>query len=111
MSGISGVSGSSSGVVGSQSGPGSGDLAGLSGFEAGDLGDAQIKAILAELDLDIANVARGGKFAALKYDVPGAAGRGVDRAANLKALLEARRYYEGLLSSLPGVAVSRAEFE
>ncbi|MEM7810397.1 MAG: hypothetical protein AAF532_02825 [Planctomycetota bacterium] len=87
------------------------DLSGLDGLAGDDLGEVQVKAILNQIDLDIANLVRDGKLAALKYNVPGAAGRGGDRAANLSALLAARKHYEDLLRALPAEACSRAEFE
>jgi len=60
------------------------------------LTEKQIDGILAQIDLDISNLLRDGKLAALKYSVPGAGGRSTDRAANLNALLEARKYYAQL---------------
>ena len=62
-----------------------------------------------QIDLDITNLLRDGKWSALKYAVPGAAGRTADRAGNLRALLEARAYYQGLLTSRPGWEVSVGE--
>lgn len=70
------------------------DLAELQGEEPTA---EQILGILNQIDLDIANLARDGKLAALKYGVPGSPGASTDRAANLRALLEARKHYEGVL--------------
>ena len=72
-----------------------------------DLTEDQIKGILAQIDLDITNLLRDGKLSALKYGIPGQGGRSTDRAANLKALLEARRHYQNLLTSLPSWEVSQ----
>jgi hypothetical protein len=48
-------------------------------------------------------------LAALKYSIPGAAGRSADRAINLKTLLEARAHYQGLLNQMPAWEVSHGE--
>ena len=82
------------------------DLNDLSSVSGGDLTEAQIKGILAQIDLDITNLLRDGKLSALKYATAGPAGQSTDRAANLQALLEARRRYEQLLQSLPAWEVS-----
>lgn len=74
------------------------DLSTLSGHE---LTPVQLYGILGQIDLDIANLLRDGKLAALKYGVGGPAGSQTDRAANLQALLAARDHYQQLLSSLP----------
>ncbi len=79
----------------------------LEGVEGEGLTEGRIQGILAQIDLDIVNLARDGKLAAVKYAVPGAAGRSMDRAAGMKALLEARRHYERLLGELPAMVVSR----
>jgi hypothetical protein len=84
------------------------DLVTLEGLEGAATSEGQVRGILQQIDLDIANLARDGKLAALKYAVPGAAGRSADRAINLKTLLEARRYYEGVLSRLPAMETSFA---
>ena len=78
------------------------DLTDLNGVSGSDLTEAQIAGILAQIDLDIHNLLRGGKLSALKYAEGGAAGRSADRAENLRALIEARRFYTGLQQSLPG---------
>lgn len=75
------------------------ELTDLSGVAGEKLTEVQIDGILAQIDLDIANLLREGKLAALKYSVPGAGGRSTDRAANLQALLEARKYYAALKES------------
>mgnify|MGYP006908285318 FL=1 len=85
------------------------DLSGLSSVSGVPLTETQIRGILAQIDLDITNLLRDGKLSALKYAVPGAAGRTADRAGNLRALLEARAYYQGLLTSRPGWEVSVGE--
>jgi len=87
----------------------SGDLTDLSGMEGEALTEKQIDGILAQIDLDIANLLRDGKLAAVKYSVPGAGGRSTDRAANLQALLEARKYYAKLKESGGGGEVSQGE--
>ena len=83
------------------------DLTDLSSVSGDDLTEAQIKGILAEIDLDITNLVRDGKLSALKYAAPGQGGRSTDRSANLKALLAARRHYEVLLKALPGWETSQ----
>ena len=86
------------------------DLTDLNNITGTELSSGQICGILAQIDLDLLNLVRDGKLAALKYGMPGAGGAQMDRAENLRALLEARDYYHKLLSSQPGWAVSRAEF-
>ncbi len=83
------------------------DLSDLSSVSGADLTEDQIKGILAQIDLDITNLLRDGKLSALKYGISGQGGRSTDRAANLKALLEARRRYEKLLTSLPSWELSQ----
>lgn len=73
------------------------DLNDLTGVAGTELNAEQIQGILNQIDLDILNLARDGKLAALKYAVPGSAGAATDRASNLRALLEARKHYEQLL--------------
>jgi hypothetical protein len=85
------------------------DLTDLSTVQGGDLSESQIKGILAQIDLDITNLLRDGKLSALKYGIGGARGQTTDRAANLKALLEARAHYEQLLQSLPSWEISRQD--
>ena len=76
------------------------DLPDLSQTTGEPLTESQICGILAQIDLDILNLLRDGKLAALKYSAPGA-GPQTDRAANLQALLNARESYQKLLHSLP----------
>jgi hypothetical protein len=83
------------------------DLTTLDGLAGEDLTEPQIKAILAQIDLDIANLVRDGKLAALKYGGGGEEMPAADRAANLEALLAARKHYEALLHSLPAWEVSQ----
>ncbi|QDT47072.1 hypothetical protein Pan258_10990 [Symmachiella dynata] len=85
------------------------DLSGLSSVSGAPLTETQIWGILSQIDLDITNLLRDGKLSALKYALPGAAGRTADRAGNLRALLEARSYYQALLTSRPGWEVSVGE--
>lgn len=73
------------------------DLNDLAELNGEPLSAGQIRGILAQIDLDVANLLRDGKLAALKYAVRGGAGVSADRAQNLKTLLEARRDYERLL--------------
>jgi hypothetical protein len=82
------------------------DLTDLSSVSGEELTDAQIRGILTQIDLDIMNLVRDGKLSALKYRVGGAAGQESDRAANLRALLEARTHYERLLAGRPAWEVS-----
>jgi hypothetical protein len=78
------------------------DLTDLSSVAGEPLTAAQIDGILAQIDLDVANLLRDGKLAAVKSSVPGEGGRSLDRAANLEALLRARAHYERLKRELPG---------
>ena len=87
------------------------DLSDLDDLTGEDLTEAQIRGVLRQIDLDITNLVRDGKLSALKYASRGAAGRTADRAGNLRALLEARAYYERLLQALPAWIVSRDECE
>lgn len=87
------------------------DLPDLSSVSGDDLSEAQIKGILAQIDLDITNLLRDGKLSALKYGTQGEGGQTTDRGANLKALLEARSHYHQLLQSLPSWEVSQHENE
>lgn len=87
------------------------DLTDLDDLTGDDLTEAQIRGLLRQIDLDITNLVREGKLSALKYASRGPAGRTADRAGNLRALLEARAYYERLLQSLPTWIVSRDECE
>jgi len=80
-----------------------GDVAGV------DLTEAQIKGILAQIDLDITNLVRDGKLSALNYSVGGQAGRTADRAGNLRALLDARTHYQQLLERVPSWNVNQFE--
>ena len=82
------------------------DLPDLSSLSGTDLTEAQLKAILGQIDLDITNLLRDGKLSALRYSVTG---QHTDRAANLKALLQARGHYEQLLTALPAWHTSRHE--
>jgi hypothetical protein len=82
------------------------DLTDLTTLSGDDLSEAQIKGLLAQIDLDITNLVREGKLSALKYRTVGQDGQETDRAANLRALLAARKHYEGLLRSLPAWDVS-----
>ncbi|MBT4865346.1 MAG: hypothetical protein HON53_09530 [Planctomycetaceae bacterium] len=83
------------------------DLSDLSTVSGTELTEAQIKGILAQIDLDVTNLLRDGKLSALKYGLAGQGGHSTDRAANLKALLEARSLYEQLLKSRPSWEVSQ----
>lgn len=83
------------------------DLPDLSSLSGADLTEPQLKAILAQIDLDITNLLRDGKLSALRYSVAGQPGQHTDRAANLKALLQAREHYAQLLAALPAWHTSR----
>ena len=80
------------------------DLSTLTGIE---LAPAQLYGILSQIDLDIANLLRDGKLAALRYGVGGPAGATTDRAANLQALLSAREHYQQLLNNQPVMITSQ----
>ncbi|MBI1346179.1 hypothetical protein GC163_07800 [bacterium] len=83
------------------------DLTSLDSIAGQPLSEAQIRGILAQIDLDITNLLRDGKLAAVKYAVGSNIGPSADRAANLKALLEARQHYETLLTAFPAWEVSQ----
>ncbi len=85
------------------------DLPDLSTVTGSELTETQLRGILAQIDLDVTNLLRDGKLAALKYSLPGGAGLGADRAANLQALLAARQEYQRLLEALPSWTTSQAE--
>lgn len=83
------------------------DLTDLSTISGAELSDEQLRGLLAQIDLDVANLLRDGKLAALKASVGGSTGPTTDRAANLHALLAARDHYEKLLASRPAWETSR----
>jgi hypothetical protein len=83
------------------------DLTNLDDLAGEDLTEPQIKAILAQIDLDITNLVREGKLSALRYEGSGGSPT-ADRAANLEALLAARKHYEALLHALPAWEISSA---
>ncbi len=85
------------------------DLPDLTSISGNELSDEQIRGILAQIDLDLTNLVRDGKLAALRYGVPGPAGMQTDRAANLHALLAARDHYQQLLNSRPAWFTSQAQ--
>jgi hypothetical protein len=85
------------------------DLTSLNDVQGAELNDAQIHAILAQIDLDIMNLVRDGKLSALKYGVAGPAGQMTDRAANMTALLAARDHYQRLLLARPAWITSQAK--
>jgi hypothetical protein len=87
------------------------DLTDLDSVSGEDLTEAQIKGVLVQIDLDIMNLLRDGKLSALKYAVGGSENRTTDRAANLHALLAARRHYQQMLDALPGWELSRGDVE
>jgi hypothetical protein len=83
------------------------DLTSLDELTGQPLTEAQLQGMLNQIDLDIANLVRDGKLAAMpETEDTGAA---TDRAANLHALLAARRHYEALLRALPAWEVSQGE--
>lgn len=84
------------------------DLTDLGNIAGADLSEAQIKGILAQIDLDITNLVRDGKLSALNYSVGGQAGRTADRAGNLRALLDARTHYQQLLERIPSWNVNQS---
>ncbi len=85
------------------------DLTTLDDLQGQPLTEVQIRGILAQIDLDITNLVRDGKLSALKYSMGTDGAPATDRAANLQALLAARKQYEALLQSLPAWEVSRGE--
>ena len=85
------------------------DLIDLSSIAGDELTESQIKGILGQIDLDITNLVRDGKLSALNYAVGGQAGRTADRAGNLRALLEARKFYQQLLEQAPSWTVNEAD--
>jgi hypothetical protein len=84
-----------------------GDLTSLEELAGQPPTETQLRGILAQIDLDVTNLLRDGKLAALKYRVGGEVGPTGDRAANLQALLAARRHYEELLRQLPSWEASQ----
>ncbi|HUQ69299.1 MAG TPA: hypothetical protein VM165_07250 [Planctomycetaceae bacterium] len=82
------------------------DITSLDELSGQPLTEAQLQGILNQIDLDIANLVREGKLSAMpETEDTGAA---TDRAANLHALLAARRHYETLLRAFPAWEVSQA---
>lgn len=84
------------------------DLEHLNGVSGSELTATQIDAILQQIDLDVLNLLREGKLAAAKYTLPGN-GPGMDRAANLQALLAARAHYQQLKIAAGSWEVSQGE--
>lgn len=84
------------------------DLNDLNTVSGDDLTEAQIQGILAQIDLDIHNLTRDGKLSAINYGASRAnrTGRWTNRANALKALIEARRFYQKLLESRPAISIS-----
>lgn len=87
------------------------DLTSLDGVKGQEINAEQIRGILSQIDLDLMNLVRDGKLAALKYGVNGVGGQSTDRAANLRSLLEARDYYQRLLESHPVWCTTQAQVE
>lgn len=84
------------------------DLPDLSTVSGAELSDEQLRGILAQIDLDITNLLRDGKLSALRYGTPGEQGALTDRAANLRALVEARATYQKRLDMRPAWVVTQA---
>ncbi|QDT52156.1 hypothetical protein Pan44_01650 [Caulifigura coniformis] len=84
------------------------DLPDLTSVSGQELSDEQLQGILALIDLDITNLLRDGKLSALRYGTPGGAGALTDRSVNLRALLEARRQYQGRLENRPAWVTTQA---
>lgn len=76
------------------------DISTLSSLSGEQITTAQIQAIINQIDIDVANLTRDGKLGTAIYSfgrgVKGT-GRFTDRAQAMRALLEARTYYEALL--------------
>ncbi len=87
------------------------DLTNLDSVAGNELTATQIQGILQQIDVDIMNLVRDGKLAALKYSVPGNAGQSTDRASNLSALLAARDHYQNLLIAMPSWNTSQASLD
>ena len=87
------------------------DLTDLSNVTGTELTDEQLRGILSQIDLNITNLLRDGKLAALKYKDAGDTGRTADRAVNLDALLAARETYQRILSSRPAWRLTIARDE
>lgn len=83
------------------------DLLDISSLTGSELTLAQLYGILGQIDLDIANLLRDGKLAALRYGIGGPAGATTDRAANLQALLAAREHYQQQLAAQPVILTSQ----
>lgn len=83
------------------------DLTDLNLVSGTELSESQIQGILRQLDLDILNLARDGKLAAARYEIPGG-GHVMDRGANLQSLLAAREHFRKLLERLPVIESSQA---
>ena len=84
------------------------DLTDLDSVAGDDLSLPQLQGILSQIDLDITNLVRDGKLSATRYGTGGAAGLQMDRAANLRVLLEARSHFQRLVQSYPACEVSIA---
>ncbi len=84
------------------------DLPDLSTVSGAELSEEQLRGILAQIDLDITNLLRDGKLSALRYGTPGEQGALTDRAANLRALVEARGTYQKLLDTRPAWVATQA---
>lgn len=87
------------------------DLTDLSSVTGEELTIEQIQGILAQIDLDIMNLARDGKLAALESSDSAATPQYMDKSDNLHALLAARGHYQKLLESRPGWAFSQGACE
>jgi hypothetical protein len=83
------------------------DLTDLSQINGDELTDDQLRGILTQIDLDVTNLLRDGKLAALKASIGGSTGPTTDRAANLHALLAARDLYRRILNDRPAWETSR----
>lgn len=87
------------------------ELTSLEPISGQQLTTAQINGITQQIDLDITNLLRDGKLAAVKYSLPGGTGPSTDRAANLHALLAARDLYQKLLDQQPAWKTTAAELD
>jgi hypothetical protein len=81
------------------------DLTDFNGLDGSPLTEAQLQAILNQIDLDVLNLLRDGKLSTSRYAATG--GETMDRAAGLLALLAAREKYETLLKTLPSWEMSQ----
>lgn len=78
------------------------DLTSLSQLGDGSaLTEAQIQAIINQIDLNIVNLMRDGKLGAARHQQYGAEGGEVDRSGAMREMMKARAIYEQMLHNIP----------